>query len=263
MGRPLPGPEEGRGVQDLLRRARRHRQEERRRDHRAVDPPAGPAGRGPPGLRRAVRRLRSAGGARQPRRAHRLGGRAGQAGADRQQEPRPHRRMPSFTGALLWHTFYPWPQRPAGLVEEGFAELARRWKPILDHADCVRRRRGVGSAPRRGRARRRDLRAVPQAPERPQAREHPLRPVAPDPAGHGLQRLHRPLPHAHQELPRQGRGVPPRMAAPARTAATSAGRSAPAASARSATGRSTSAASSASSPSTATRAGRCWSGSAR
>lgn len=43
--------------------------------------------------------------------------------------------MPTFPGALLWHTVYPWPQRPAGLVEEGFAELARRWKPILDHAD--------------------------------------------------------------------------------------------------------------------------------
>jgi sugar phosphate isomerase/epimerase len=43
--------------------------------------------------------------------------------------------VPSFTGALLWHTMYPWPQRPAGLVEEGFAELARRWKPILDYAD--------------------------------------------------------------------------------------------------------------------------------
>lgn len=38
----------------------------------------------------------------------------------------------TFPGALLWHTVYPWPQRPAGLVEEGFAELARRWKPILD-----------------------------------------------------------------------------------------------------------------------------------
>jgi sugar phosphate isomerase/epimerase len=43
--------------------------------------------------------------------------------------------VPSFTGALLWHLVYPWPQRPAGLVEEGFAELARRWLPILDHAD--------------------------------------------------------------------------------------------------------------------------------
>jgi len=41
----------------------------------------------------------------------------------------------SFSGALLWHTVYPWPQRPAGLVEEGFAELAKRWLPILDAFD--------------------------------------------------------------------------------------------------------------------------------
>jgi sugar phosphate isomerase/epimerase len=38
----------------------------------------------------------------------------------------------TFSGALLWHTVYPWPQRPAGLVEAGFAELGRRWRPILD-----------------------------------------------------------------------------------------------------------------------------------
>ena len=38
----------------------------------------------------------------------------------------------TFSGALLWHTVYPWPQRPAGLVETGFRELANRWKPILD-----------------------------------------------------------------------------------------------------------------------------------
>lgn len=38
----------------------------------------------------------------------------------------------TFSGALLWHTMYPWPQRPAGMVEAGFAELARRWLPILD-----------------------------------------------------------------------------------------------------------------------------------
>ena len=38
----------------------------------------------------------------------------------------------SFSGALLWPTMYPWPQRSPGLVEEGFAELARRWRPILD-----------------------------------------------------------------------------------------------------------------------------------
>jgi sugar phosphate isomerase/epimerase len=41
----------------------------------------------------------------------------------------------TFSGALLWHTMYPWPQRPNGLVEEGFAELARRWVPILNTFD--------------------------------------------------------------------------------------------------------------------------------
>lgn len=38
----------------------------------------------------------------------------------------------TFSGALAWPYIYPWPQRPAGLVEDAFDELARRWKPILD-----------------------------------------------------------------------------------------------------------------------------------
>ena len=41
----------------------------------------------------------------------------------------------TFSGALLWHTIYPWPQRPDGLVEEGFTELAKRWLPILNEFD--------------------------------------------------------------------------------------------------------------------------------
>lgn len=41
----------------------------------------------------------------------------------------------TFSGALLWHNFHPWPQRPDGLVDEGFTELAARWKPILDSFD--------------------------------------------------------------------------------------------------------------------------------
>ena len=41
----------------------------------------------------------------------------------------------TFSGALAWPFFYPWPQRPAGLIDEAFAELARRWKPILDVFD--------------------------------------------------------------------------------------------------------------------------------
>jgi sugar phosphate isomerase/epimerase len=43
----------------------------------------------------------------------------------------------TFSGALLWPMVYPWPQRPEGLVEEGFTELAKRWLPILDEfKDC-------------------------------------------------------------------------------------------------------------------------------
>jgi sugar phosphate isomerase/epimerase len=43
----------------------------------------------------------------------------------------------SFTGALAWPFFYPWPQRPPGLIDEAFAELGRRWRPILDAFDEV------------------------------------------------------------------------------------------------------------------------------
>jgi sugar phosphate isomerase/epimerase len=41
----------------------------------------------------------------------------------------------TFSGALAWPYFYPWPQRPAGLVETAFDELAKRWRPILDEFD--------------------------------------------------------------------------------------------------------------------------------
>jgi sugar phosphate isomerase/epimerase len=42
----------------------------------------------------------------------------------------------TFSGALLWPMFYPWPQRPPGLVATGFTELARRWRPVLDRFDA-------------------------------------------------------------------------------------------------------------------------------
>jgi len=45
------------------------------------------------------------------------------------------RAAATFSGSLLWHTVYPWPQRPAGLVKTGFKELAKRWMPILNHYD--------------------------------------------------------------------------------------------------------------------------------
>lgn len=41
----------------------------------------------------------------------------------------------TFSGALAWPYFFPWPQRPAGLIETAFAELARRWRPILNTFD--------------------------------------------------------------------------------------------------------------------------------
>ncbi len=41
----------------------------------------------------------------------------------------------TFSGALVWPFLYPWPQRPAGLVETGFTELAKRWLPLLNFFD--------------------------------------------------------------------------------------------------------------------------------
>jgi sugar phosphate isomerase/epimerase len=41
----------------------------------------------------------------------------------------------TFSGALAWPYVYPWPQRPAGLIETAFAELGNRWRPILDAFD--------------------------------------------------------------------------------------------------------------------------------
>src|SRR6267154_1476593 len=41
----------------------------------------------------------------------------------------------TFSGALAWPYFYPWPQRPAGLIKTAFEELAARWRPILDAFD--------------------------------------------------------------------------------------------------------------------------------
>ena len=41
----------------------------------------------------------------------------------------------TFSGALAWPYLYPWPQRPTGLVDEAFDELAKRWMPILNAFD--------------------------------------------------------------------------------------------------------------------------------
>lgn len=38
----------------------------------------------------------------------------------------------TFSGALLWHTVYPWPQRNKNDVKDAFRELAKRWLPVLN-----------------------------------------------------------------------------------------------------------------------------------
>lgn len=39
-----------------------------------------------------------------------------------------------MSGGFAWHMIYPWPQRPEGIIDEAFNELAKRWKPLLDMA---------------------------------------------------------------------------------------------------------------------------------
>ncbi|MEA2064589.1 MAG: sugar phosphate isomerase/epimerase, partial [Gemmatimonadota bacterium] len=48
--------------------------------------------------------------------------------------------VPVLSGGFAWHMMYPWPQRPAGLIEEAFRELCKRWQPVLDLA----RDKGIG-----------------------------------------------------------------------------------------------------------------------
>ena len=43
--------------------------------------------------------------------------------------------MGTFSGSLAWPYLFPFPQRPDGLIDTAFAELARRWRPILDLCD--------------------------------------------------------------------------------------------------------------------------------
>ncbi len=40
-----------------------------------------------------------------------------------------------MSGGLAWPYIYPWPQRSAGLIDDAFQELAKRWLPILNLAE--------------------------------------------------------------------------------------------------------------------------------
>ncbi|MGC9342692.1 MAG: sugar phosphate isomerase/epimerase family protein [Bacteroidales bacterium] len=44
------------------------------------------------------------------------------------------KNISTLSGGLAWPMLYPWPQRPDGIIEEAFAELAKRWLPVLNYA---------------------------------------------------------------------------------------------------------------------------------
>ena len=37
-----------------------------------------------------------------------------------------------FTGSSIWHLLYSFPPVPAQMIDQGFEDFARRWKPVLD-----------------------------------------------------------------------------------------------------------------------------------
>jgi len=39
-----------------------------------------------------------------------------------------------LSGSLAWPFLYPWPQRSAGLIDEAFEEMAKRWLPVFNYA---------------------------------------------------------------------------------------------------------------------------------
>ena len=115
----------------------------------------------------------------------------------------------TFSGALAWPYVYPWPQRPPGLIETAFDELAKRWKPILDAFDQA----GVdvcyeihpGEDLHDGATFEMFLARVGDHPRcKILVRSKPFRAAAAR-----LSRLHRPLSCAHRRVPRQGRRVQP------------------------------------------------------
>ena len=247
LGRPAVRSRQGGASEDLLRRDQGHLPRRRRRDHRALDASAGPARRGPSGLRHAVRRLRAPQVRGNPKARQEW---AVEADAEWPRRPRATRpeasvRSPARSpGPIL----YPWPQRPPGLIETAFDELASAGsrsstpttRPASTSATRSIRARTLSTA--------RPSRCSSSGVEQPPALRHPLRPDPLRAAAARLSRLHRHLPRADQDVPRQGRGVQSDRPAGRLFRLSSAGSTAPGASARSATGRSTSPASSPSSP---------------
>ena len=115
----------------------------------------------------------------------------------------------TFSGALAFPYLYPWPQRPAGLIEEAFAELGKRWKPILDAYDDAGVDVGYEIHPGEDIFDGATFEMFLDAVGGHKRGQHQLRPVALPAAAARLSRIHRHLSRAHQGVPRQGRRVQP------------------------------------------------------
>ena len=168
----------------------------------------------------------------------------------------------SFSGSLAFPYLYPWPQRPDGMLDEAFGELAKRWGPIFDAYDDA----GVDVAfelhPGEDLF---DGATFEMLLDR--VGGHSRCCINYDPshfpaAAAGLPRVHRYLPRADQGVSRQGRRVQSDGQAGGLQRLSEAGPNAPGASGRWAMARWISSAFSPSWHSTATTAGRCWSGNA-
>ncbi|MCK6581451.1 MAG: sugar phosphate isomerase/epimerase, partial [Anaerolineae bacterium] len=40
-----------------------------------------------------------------------------------------------FTGSSIWHLLYSFPPVPPAMIEAGYADFGKRWRPILNHFD--------------------------------------------------------------------------------------------------------------------------------
>ena len=246
---------------DLLRRDQGTAGAARHPDHRAVHASAGTAAGRASGLCRTVQGICGTCGARQSRCVARMGRRATAVRGAGQRAPGPQGACHVLRRTAVAHDVSV-AAAPDGAGREGFKELARRWRPVLD----VFAEAGValcfeihpGEDLHDGATFERFLDAV----GRSRRREHPLRPQPLRAAAAGLPGVHRPVSRAHQGLSREGCGVPAQRPLRCLWRLPGLGRSARDASAHPATARSISRRSSASSRSTATTAGRCWSGSA-
>ncbi len=181
-GRPVR-PQEGRHIQDLLRRGEGRGQGQWRGDHRAFVPSAGPARRRAPGYDEAFDAFAPKEFHGKPKERQKWAVQQVKYAAKASRKPRPLMRMSPSPARSCWPFLYGWPPRRRP-HREGFNELARRWKPLLDTFDENGGGLRLRAAPRRGRDGRRHLRDVPRRLD-----NHPRCMINYDPSHFVLQQL--------------------------------------------------------------------------